>query len=235
MNILRLAVVVAAVGIAGPASAEPLSLAFDNGRVTLRATGVPLRLILQEWSRLGQTRVVGLEKLAGAPVTIELTDMPERQALEVLLRSIAGYVAAPRLAAAAPTASTFDRLLLLPTSVAPPAPARAAARPAAFAPPPPPQPQPQAFPDPIQLANGESEPPEAQQPETVPIFSPTPDAVAPAAPAGPFGPGQLRPPQGPGDPNLTPAAIENQQQLQGPLTSPRPGILPVPKPQPPRP
>jgi hypothetical protein len=102
MKLVRLAVFVAAFGIAGPASAEPLSIAFDNGRVTLKATDVPLRQILQEWARLGQTRVVGLEKLAGAPVTIELTAVPERHALEVLLRSIAGYVAAPRLAAAAP-------------------------------------------------------------------------------------------------------------------------------------
>lgn len=230
MKLVRLAAFVAAFGIAGPASAEPLSIAFDNGRVTLRATDVPLRQILQEWARLGQTRVVGLEKLAGAPVTIELTAVPERHALEVLLRSIAGYVAAPRLATAAPTASTFDRLLLLPTSVAAPAPARAAGRPAAFAPQP--QPQPQPFPDPIQLANGEPDPPEAQPPGGVPIFTPNPEAMPPA---GPMGPGQLRPPQGPGDPNLTPAAIENQQQLQGPLTAPRPGILPVPQPQPPRP
>ena len=229
MKLLRLTALVVAFGIAGQASADPLSLAFDNGRVTLRATNVPLRQILQEWSRLGQTRIVGLEKLAGAPVTVELTDVPEKQALEVLLRSIAGYVAAPRLAAAAPTASSYDRLLLLPTSVAAPAPARAAARPAAFAPPPP---QPQAFPDPIQLANGEPEPPETPQPDNVPIFTPPPDAVGPT---GPMGPGQLRPPQVPGDPNLTPPVIENQQQEQGPLTSPRPGILPVPKPQPPRP
>jgi hypothetical protein len=228
MKLVRLAVFVAAFGIAGPVSAEPLSIAFDNGRVTLKATDVPLRQILLEWARLGQTRVVGLEKLAGAPVTIELTAVPERHALEVLLRSIAGYVAAPRLAAAAPTASTFDRLLLLPTSVAAPAPARAAARPAAF----PPPPQPQAFPDPIQLANGEPEPPEAQQPGNVPIFTPNPEAMPPA---GPMGPGQLRPPQGPGDPNLPPAAIENPQQLQGPLTAPRPGILPSPQPQQPRP
>jgi hypothetical protein len=222
MKLLRLAVFVAVFGTAGLASADPLSLIFNDGRVTLRATNVPLRQILQEWARWGQTRVVGLEKLAGAPVTIELTDVPEKQALEVLLRSLAGYVAAPRLAAAAPTASTFDRLLLLPTSVAAPAPARAAARPA-FAPP---QPQPQAFPDPIQLANGEQETVEGQQPGNVPIFTPSPDAV---------GPGQLRPPQGPGDPNLTPAAIENQPQTQAPLTSPRPGILPLPQPQPQQP
>jgi hypothetical protein len=228
MNLARLAVFVAAIGIAGQASAEPLSIAFDNGRVTLKATDVPLRQILQEWARLGQTRVVGLEKLAGAPVTIELTAVPERHALEVLLRSIAGYVAAPRLAAAAPTASTFDRLLLLPTSVAAPAPARAAARPPAFAPPPP---QPQAFPDPIQLANGESEPTEGQ-PANVPIFTPAPDAMAPGA----TGPGQLRPPPGPGDPNMTPGPVETPPQMQGPLTAPRPGILPAQPPQPqPRP
>lgn len=224
MKLVRLAVFVAAFGIAGPASAEPLSIAFDNGRVTLKASDVPLRQILQEWARLGQTRVVGLEKLAGAPVTIELTAVPERHALEVLLRSIAGYVAAPRLAAAAPTASTFDRLLLLPTSVAAPAPARAAARPAAFAPPP----QPQAFPDPIQLANGEPEPPEAQQPGNVPIFTPNPEAMAPP------GPGQLRPPPIPSDPALGGPTIEPAPP-EGPLTAPRPGILPVPKPQQPRP
>jgi hypothetical protein len=47
-------------------------------------------------------------------------DVPERQALETILRSVSGYLAAPRTATIT-TASRFDRILILPTSAAPPA------------------------------------------------------------------------------------------------------------------
>ena len=42
--------------------------------------------------------------------------MPERQALDIILRNVAGYMAAPRLASSTPGASGYDRILILPTS-----------------------------------------------------------------------------------------------------------------------
>jgi hypothetical protein len=115
-----------------PADAQqPVSVQFRAGRVTLVARNAPIRAILAEWARLGGATVVNGERVAGAPVTLELTDVPERQALDVILRGVAGYMLAPRRAGSV-GASTFDRIMILPTSVAPrnPAPvAAAAARP----------------------------------------------------------------------------------------------------------
>ena len=79
-------------GTAASASAQAVSLQFNNGRVTLNAQNAPIRTILTEWARLGGTRIVNGDRLGGAPVTLELTDVTERQALDILLRSAAGYV-----------------------------------------------------------------------------------------------------------------------------------------------
>jgi len=83
-------------GSAVSASAQAVTLQFDNGRVSLNAQNAPLRTILDEWSRLGGTRFVNADRLGGAPVTLELAAVPERQALEILLRSVAGYVVTQR-------------------------------------------------------------------------------------------------------------------------------------------
>ena len=78
------------------------------------------------------------------PISLELTNVPEAQALDILLRTVSGYLAAPR-AVAVPTHRMYDRILVLPASSgAPPRAATAAAgrrhshaavRTAAFAPP----------------------------------------------------------------------------------------------------
>ena len=94
--------------------------------MTLSAQNAPVRAILQEWARLGGATIVNGDRVAGPPVTLELTGVPERQALDVVLRSVAGYIVAPRRAGS-PGASAFDRIMILPTSVAPRAPAPAAA------------------------------------------------------------------------------------------------------------
>lgn len=109
-----------------PASAQQLKLSFNEGRVSLEATGVPVRTILTEWANLGGTKVIGAERITGSPLTLKLDDVPEAQALEIVLRSVAGYMAAPRRASATPGASMYDRILVLATSAAPPA---AASRP----------------------------------------------------------------------------------------------------------
>jgi hypothetical protein len=102
-------------------------LEFNDGTVTLSARDAPLRAILAEWARLGGATVVNGDRVVGQPVTLELTAVPERQALDVLLRSVSGYMIAPRRAGSS-GASMFDRILILPTSTPPtnPAPAVAA-------------------------------------------------------------------------------------------------------------
>jgi hypothetical protein len=113
---------------ASVASAE-LKLTMSQGSVTVLAEGVPLRQILAEWARVGQTTIVGAERLSGPPVTLRLENVPERQALETLLRSASGYMAAPRTQPAGPSASLYDRILILPTSSAPPMAAAGPVRP----------------------------------------------------------------------------------------------------------
>jgi hypothetical protein len=107
-----------------PATAQQLKLAFNEGRVSLEATNVPVRTILVEWGKLGGTTVIGAERIAGSPLTLKLENVAEAQALEIVLRSVAGYMAAPRRAAAAAGTSTYDRILVMATSTTPPPVAR---------------------------------------------------------------------------------------------------------------
>ncbi len=104
-----------------PAQAQQLTLQIDSGRVTLDAVNVPARQILAEWARIGGTTVVGAEKITGTPLTLKFVDMPERQALDIILRNVAGFMAAPRQASAVPGASTYDRILIMATSSVVPA------------------------------------------------------------------------------------------------------------------
>lgn len=104
--------------LATPAPAQQVQLGFEDGRVTLDASGVPVRTILAEWARLGGTKVVNGDKVTGAPVTLRLENVPEAQALEIILRNVAGYMAAPRRPDST-GASAYDRILVLPTSSAP--------------------------------------------------------------------------------------------------------------------
>jgi hypothetical protein len=114
-----------------PAHAQQtVTLQFNDGQVTLSAQNAPVRAILAEWAKLGGATIINGDRVAGPPVTLELAGVPERQALDIVLRSVAGYIVAPRPAGTT-GASAFDRILILPTSVAPrnPAPAAAAAGP----------------------------------------------------------------------------------------------------------
>ena len=119
------------------AGAAELQLTIKNGRVTLIADNVPARRILEDWATVGDATIVNAEKLTGPPLTLRLENVSEREALDVVLRSAAGYVAAPR-PLGDEGASLFDRILVLAASKAPPAAARSmsAPAPARFAPPP---------------------------------------------------------------------------------------------------
>jgi hypothetical protein len=120
------AVFAAVLFLAASAEAQQqLKLQIQDGRVTLDAQNVPVRQILAEWARIGGAKVVNGEKVVGAPVTLQLQDVPERQALDTILRGVSGYMLAAR-PDGVNGVSLFDRIMILPTSAAPrnaPAPA----------------------------------------------------------------------------------------------------------------
>ena len=82
------------------------------------ATNATVRQILAEWARIGQTKIVNVERIPGAPLTLQFTNVPESEVLDILLRSVTGYLAAPRPVAVA-NLSQYDRILVLPTAATP--------------------------------------------------------------------------------------------------------------------
>jgi hypothetical protein len=186
--------------LSAPAAAGELKLSMANGRVTLIADQVPVRQILSEWARVGQTRIVNGDKVVGPPLTLQLIDYPEAKALDIVLRSAAGYMAAPRMAAQTGP-SVYDRIMILATSKAP-----------AFTPTAPPafnrQPIPQPMPDP-------ADEPVVEEPE-----------VMPAPPINTAPPVQAQPGMPPPQPEDADAQPQPNPQPQ-PVTSPRPGPIPM--------
>lgn len=224
--------------VAVPAAAQqPLKLSFQNGRVSIDATSVPVRTILGEWAKIGGTKVVGAERIAGAPVTVKLVNVTEAQALETILRSVAGYMAAPRTAATTGP-SMYDRILVMATTSAPavaanrpaPAPSNAFAGTQRFIPPRPPQrnedeekqeveepdenpPNPPVFtfPQPGQ-PNGQPmmfQPGQGMQPGMNPPQAITinPAQVAPTAPIGVAQPGMMVPAPPQSPPSTSPSGM----------------------------
>ena len=223
-SLLCLVFAVAAFSLAAPAAtAGELSVKIANGRATIIAKDVPVRQILAEWAKVGDTKIMHGEKVPGGPVTLELIDVPEKDALDVLLRTAAGYIAAPRPANLA-GASQYDRVIVLATS-------RAPAATTSLTPPPfgnragvqvPPQPQ---------LPPDDDGDPGEQGPTAPPIMGPNgPMQAFPGAPAGAaVGPnGQIVGPggviNGPNGPiNIGPNGLPVNVQ---PTTTSRPGPLP---------
>jgi len=91
-------------------------VSFAGGRVTVVADNATIAEILREWERVGGSRFVNAEKIpATERVTLRLENEPETRAIEVLLRSAAGYVVAPRPAGST-SASTVGNVLIMPVS-----------------------------------------------------------------------------------------------------------------------
>src|ERR1051326_1240307 len=98
--------------VAATASAE-VQISIQNGRVSLKAKDATLRQIMQEWARVGQTKIVNVERIPGGPIqSLELTNVTEAEALDILLRTVSGYIAAP-------TAAQFARMVVMAPAVAP--------------------------------------------------------------------------------------------------------------------
>jgi hypothetical protein len=212
-------------GAVSPASAE-VRVAIANGRATVVAKDATLRQILAEWARVGQVKIVNLDRVPGGPITLELPNMPEAQALDVLLRSISGYIAAPREVAVA-NASQFDRIVVLPTPAMPRAPATAVAQQPAFA-----QPMPIAGPPPDDDVDDERPAPPVGGPMAVPPRGPV---------FNPFPQPQVTNPQQPNGYPQMQMPPQQQTPQQMPATSPQappgggvavPGMIVAPPPQP---
>jgi len=208
-HILRCCAILAAVASVAPdASAGELKFSMQNGRVTIVADNVPLRQILQEWARVGQATIVNADKLTGPNIAIQLTDAPEKDALDILLRSAAGYIAAPRATLLA-GAGTYDRITIMATSRPPAATAASAPVPTFQRPPAPVD----DGDEPINVTMPQPQP----QPQN-PVTGQFPGLPPMGMPPGTMPPGTM--PAG----NIPATATQ-----PGPLTSPRPGALPVPQ------
>ncbi|MGE0448717.1 MAG: hypothetical protein AB7Q29_03950 [Vicinamibacterales bacterium] len=112
---------------AQPVHADTVQLALRDGRVSLQATNASAAEIFEAWGRAGGVSILNADRLASTPLTLTLNDVSEEQALDVLLRSVGGYLARRR-PSRAPEQSVFDRIVILPT------PAGTRAQPAASAP-----------------------------------------------------------------------------------------------------
>lgn len=190
---------------AAPAAAGDLTLAIQNGRVNMTASNVSARQILAEWARIGQTRILNGDRVVGPPLTLQLNGVPEREALDIILRSVSGYMAVARPLGTA-GASLFDRILIMPAS---------SHAPLAQAPPSPPrmpnmQPPMESSPE-IVVEDGTDQ---MDQPQ---------DGLDPNLPAGlqpgnPYGrggfpavfPGANRPPQNPSTVNIPAMTIDDE-------------------------
>lgn len=125
------AIAVAMVLSAGAsADAQHVSLDLRDGKVTLDARDVSLDEVLTEWTRTGGTRIVRVRDgaIVAPRLTLLLRDITEREALDIVLRSVSGYLLVGRRDGFAGL-SAFEQILLLPTSSPQlgPAPADAAA------------------------------------------------------------------------------------------------------------
>jgi len=102
---------------ASPCGAAGLELSIKDGLVSIDAQDVTIRQILAAWARVGKTQIINLERVSGGPITIKLEGVPEKQALDIILRSVPGYIALPRESFVA-DASVYDRVLIMATTTA---------------------------------------------------------------------------------------------------------------------
>ncbi len=228
-------------GAASTASAD-VQLTMQNGRVSVVAKDATVRQILTEWARVGQTKIVNVERIPGGPMTIELHNVTESQALEILLRAMSGYIAAPRPveAANATNLSRFDRIIVMPTL--------ASARPAVASTPPPvyQQPPQQQFmqqPQPADDDADDEQPAPTAVPQRGPVFNTfpqqqppfpgqAPNQFQPQTTISPFN-GQPFPvnPNSPNSPNQPPPPGFQPSAPFGGVAVPG-MVAPVPQPQP---
>jgi hypothetical protein len=200
------------------------------------ATNATVRQILTEWARVGQTKIVNVERIPGGPLTLQFANVPEQDALDVLLRAVTGYMAAPRAVQVA-NLSRYDRILVLPTAaiarVAVAAPATSVLQ-RPFVPPNTPNDDNDDQPSVVQPPRGPlfptfqlTQPPNSPQGGVSATPGTFPQQPVPAAPNGTVG----------GQPNgqpifMTPFGGSAGVPVGGPVGTPRPGMVVQPPVQP---
>jgi hypothetical protein len=230
---MKTAILTSAVLIVTAATASAdVHLTMQNGRVSLVAKDATVRQILAEWARVGDTKIVNMERVPGGPMTLELSNVPEAQALEVVLRPLSGYITAPRPVEAA-NLSRFDRIILMPTL--------ASARPATPSAPPPVFQQNQQFPPQIAADDDSDDPrpaPNVPVPapgQRGPVFNTFPQPQV-GNPRGAQDPQNGAPQQTPNSASPTPAAPYGGVAVPGMVAPPPPtpgqvpGVPPIRRP-----
>jgi hypothetical protein len=224
---------VAAWLVAASTASAQVQLTMQNGRVSLVAKDATVRQILTEWARVGQTKIVNMERVPGGPITLELNNVTEAQALDVLLRALSGYITAPRPVDVA-NLSHFDRIIIMPTL--------AAARPATSSPPPPVFQQTQQFTPPPADDDPDDDRPAPNVPvpgaPRGPVFNtfPQPQTANPQTSSQPGLPMLQQAPAGQqtpsGQPSPTPTAPYGGVAVPGMVAAPPPGQPQSPSPSP---
>jgi hypothetical protein len=97
------------------AGAQDMTIEFHNGRVSMTARSVSIRVILSEWARVGGTSVVNGDLVPDTLVVLDADNVPEADVIGALLHGVRGYVATRR-ASPAPGASQFERISILADS-----------------------------------------------------------------------------------------------------------------------
>ena len=98
---------------------EGIEIGFANGRVSLTVDQAAASQVLAEWSRIGQTEIVGADLLEERIVTgLRLTDVSESEAIAAILGPSFGFVEVVR--PVEPGLSSILRLVI--GAVAPPPP-----------------------------------------------------------------------------------------------------------------
>jgi hypothetical protein len=207
MQVIRVLALAGVLAAAPAAASADVQVSMANGRVSITAKDATVRQILTEWARVGQVKIVNVERIPGGPVTLELKDVPEDQALDLLLRSVAGYLAAPRTLLL-PNASRFDRVVVMATAAVPRTPVAGSPQTAqpVF------NPAPQPIPD--QVAEEEQPAGVAPPGPRGPLFNPFPQprVVNPQAGGAAVTPGvteqtEEEPPPAPQMPTAVPGAV----------------------------
>ncbi len=213
MRLLTLGVMLVGVSLATSARAADVHITLANGKVSVSATDATIGQILGEWARVGQTRIVNIERLPAAPISLQLDDVPEAQALDTVLRSASGYLAAPR-AVPVPNASAYDRIFVLANSAGTPS------RPASVA-----SPSPAAFAPPV-FQTPPADEPQGEPPDAPRQAPPRPGPPVNAPRGAPFNQPPIQQPLA-GQPTPTPSPTG---AAQGPIGVATPGMV-VPSPQ----
>jgi len=131
MKLLPIAFIVG-MTVSSATAAPGVQLSIGNGRVWLVTNGATVGQILAEWERVGGTRIINGDHVAGGPLTLEMRGVSELEALDVVLRSASGFIAADRTLDSAglqPNRSRFDRIVVLPEGARPDPTLRATAPP----------------------------------------------------------------------------------------------------------